>query len=300
LSGRPRAASVCAWCANPLTPGSKRAPGGALCARCGSATTDPIPTDDELAAAYSSWYRPEGGRFGAVGDRILSRSRGLLAGRLDRAAPAGPVLDVGSGDGTLLAALRDHGREAVGVERESGVDGVIDADVRELDRPFAAIVFWHSLEHLRDAGAVLDHAASLLAAGGVLIVAMPNPASLQARAFGDRWLALDLPRHLVHVPAHALRQRIAERGLTVERVSYTRGGQVLFGWLHGLVGMVPGDPDLYDAIRRPEARRVAIGPGRRLMTLAAAVALAAPALVAACAEVAMRRGGTTYVEARRA
>ena len=29
----------------------------------------------------------------------------------------------------------------------------------------------------------------------------------------------------------------------------------MFGWLHGLVGMLPGHPDLYDAIRRCEARQ---------------------------------------------
>ena len=84
---------------------------------------------------------------------------------------------------------------------------------------------------------------------------MPNPDSLQARAFGDRWLHLDLPLHLVHVPAPALLARLRALGLRVERVSYLRGGQVVFGWLHGIVGLLPGHPDLYDAIRRPEARR---------------------------------------------
>ena len=94
----------------------------------------------------------------------------------------------------------------------------------------------------------------MLAPGGVLVVAVPNAGSLQARLLGERWLALDLPRHLVHLPAEALLERLRSLGLTVERVSFWRGGQVVFGWLHGLVGALPGRPDLYDAIRRPEAR----------------------------------------------
>lgn len=131
------------------------------------------------------------------------------------------------------------------------------------------------------------------------MIAVPNPDSLQARAFGDRWFALDLPRHLVHVPARALIERLRAAGFRVERVSHLRGGQVVFGWLHGLVGSLPSRPDLYDAIRRPEARSEPMGPGRRAATLSAAALLLPAALLAAAAEVASRRGGTVYVEARR-
>ena len=92
--------------------------------------------------------------------------------------------------------------------------------------------------------AELERATRLLAPGGVIVIAMPNPASLQARAFGERWLALDLPRHLVHVPAPALLARLRELGLEPTRVSYLRGGPVGVGWLHGLVGSLPSPPDL--------------------------------------------------------
>jgi hypothetical protein len=133
----------------------------------------------------------------------------------------------------------------------------------------------------------------------VVVIAIPNPASLQARAFGDRWLALDLPRHLVHVPAATLLARLDELGLAVERVSYLRGGQAAFGWLHGLVGMLPGRPNLYDAIRRPEARSRPLSPPARTATLAAGALLLPVALAGAGIETALRRGGTLYVEARR-
>ena len=88
-------------------------------------------------------------------------------------------------------------------------------------------------------------------------------------------------------------------GLTVTRVSHWRGGQMLFGWLHGLVGTLPGEPDLYDAIRRPEARSRPLSHRRRALALAAAAVLFPIAAAATALEVAMRRGGTVYVEARR-
>jgi hypothetical protein len=122
---------------------------------------------------------------------------------------------------------------------------------------------------------------------------------VQARVFGDRWLALDLPRHLVHIPSKALIQRLKRLSLRVERISYWRGGQVVFGWLHGLVGTLPGHPDLYDAIRRPQARSRKSSGWRPAMTIAAGALLAPLAVLAAAVEVALGQGGTVYVEARR-
>jgi hypothetical protein len=286
------AAARCRWCGAPLDDHSAHLAGRTRCVACGVATTDPFPTPAQLDAAYSTWYRPEGGRFSGPGDRLLRRTRGRLATRVDRLAPPGPVLDVGSGDGTLVAALRAAGREAHGLERG-------DRELAAIDAPQAAIVFWHSLEHLPEPAEALAHAAALLEPGGLLVVAIPNAASLQAAVFGDAWLALDPPRHLTHIPAGALVERCRELGLHVRRVSYVRGGQVLFGWLHGLVGRLPGHPDLYDAIRRPDARRTGLRGPRRTATLAAGVALAPVAVLAAAAEVLLRRGGTVCVEAVR-
>jgi SAM-dependent methyltransferase len=292
---------VCAWCGAPIDPAANPQPGArrVACELCGAQTTWPAPTDAELATAYEGWYRPEGGRFSGPMDRLLGRLRGRLAGRIDSIAPPGPVLDVGSGNGELLDALTASGRAAVGLERVSQREDVLDSELVDVDLESAAVVFWHSLEHLRDAGAAVDHAAHLLEPRGVLVIAMPNPASVQAHAFGDRWLALDLPRHLVHVPAPALLARLRATGLDVERVSYLRGGQVVFGWLHGLIGLLPGSPDLYDAIRRPAARRAPMSGSRRAGVLAAAVVAMPVAAAAALVEAALRRGGSVYVEARR-
>ncbi|HEY0630413.1 MAG TPA: class I SAM-dependent methyltransferase [Thermoleophilaceae bacterium] len=293
-------ATHCAWCRAELPDEAPRAGGLARCARCGAATTDPWPSEATLRRAYAGWYRPSEGRFAGPGDAILKRSRGALARRLDEIAPPGPVLDVGAGDGTLLDALRGQGREAIGLELVSTRPDIKATDIADLDqRDFAAIVFWHSLEHLPRPAEALGRAAELLAPGGVLVIAAPNSDSLQARVFGERWLALDLPRHLVHLPAKALVGRLRELGLKVTRTSHLRGGQVVFGWLHGLVGALPTHPDLYDAIRRPQARRERMTRGRRAATLAAASALAPVALAASAAEAAARRGGSIYVEATR-
>jgi hypothetical protein len=85
----------------------------------------------------------------------------------------------------------------------------------------------------------------------------------------------------------------------VQRCSHWRGGQIMFGWLYGLVGMLPGRPDLYSAIRRTGARGNEIAGARRAAVLAAAVALAPVASALSAVEIVAGAGGTVYVEARR-
>jgi SAM-dependent methyltransferase len=258
-----------------------------------------MPGDAELERAYGDWYRPPGGRFGGPGDALLRRLRGRLARRLAQISPPGPILDVGAGDGALLDALHARGREAIGIDRHMSHPSVRQLDVGEVEGTFAAVVFWHSLEHLPQAGAALDRAASMLKPGGLIVIAIPNLASVQAGIFGDSWFALDPPRHLVHVPAPVLLARLDQLGMDVERVSYLCGGQGAFGWLQGMVGRMPGRPDLYDAIRRPEARSRQLSRGARIGALAAGVILLPLAAGAAAGEAALRRGGSVYVEARR-
>lgn len=298
-----KAAEACLWCGVPLDSRSVPLDRRTGCNVCGAATTDPYPDDDELEAAYGNWYRPQngGGRFNFAGDAILRRTRGLLARRLDDIAPPGPVLDVGAGEGTLVDALVARGRSVTGLERGAMREDFLDESIEAVDRGdgWAAVVFWHSLEHLRSPRTAIRVAAHLLVPGGVLIVAVPNTASIQARLFGDRWLHLDIPRHLVHLPAATLTRGLEDDGFRIDAVSYLRAGQVVIGWLTGLVGIVPGHLDLYQALRRPEARIEPLARRRRLLSLATACVLLPLAVTGAAAEILLRRGGTVFVEARR-
>jgi SAM-dependent methyltransferase len=290
----------CCWCEAPLPAGGVPRGGRTRCAACGASTTDPWPTPLELDDAYGTWYRPPSGRrFGMLGvDGLLRRARGSVAARIDAIAPPGPVLDVGAGDGTLLDALAARGRRATGLERVGSRADILDQPLDTVGGAWAAVVFWHSLEHLPEPGEAIGHAVRLLAPGGVVVVAVPDSSSLQASAFGDRWLHLDPPRHLVHLTTASLTAGLERRGLRVERVSRVRGGQIVIGWLHGLVGCLPG-LDLYRALRRPEARFAPLTRAHWAASIGAGVALMPVALAASATEVALGRSGTVYVEARR-
>lgn len=103
--------------------------------------------------------------------------------------PAGArsLLDVGCGSGALGAAAKSERElQVTGVTHsaaETGLarlrlDAVVQADLNDFDpQPlgrFDCIVCSHVLEHLADPGTVLRRLRGSLAAGGVLVVALPN------------------------------------------------------------------------------------------------------------------------------
>jgi SAM-dependent methyltransferase len=145
----------------------------------------------------------------------------------------GRLLDVGAGRGDLLAALADDGWRVKGIEpsasaaavarRRFGLD-VVAGTVDDTDPVpsgeeglFDAVVFAGVVEHLPDPLAALRRARALLAPGAVLAVLfLPRLDSPQARLFGSRWLALDLPRHLYHFDDATWLRLIGAAGLEVE------------------------------------------------------------------------------------
>ena len=63
---------------------------------------------------------------------------------------------------------------------------------------YDAITLWHVLEHVHRLHEYLDTFYDLLRPGGVLIIAVPNYTSQDAKTYAENWAAYDVPRHLYH------------------------------------------------------------------------------------------------------
>jgi SAM-dependent methyltransferase len=277
----------------------------ARCARCGTAVTlAPAPAEAHESGAYGGGA-PRGAALAAPLLRRFTRRRlALLAAA--GARPPGRLLDVGAGRGRFVAEARAAGWDAHGIEpslrgvegaRALGIElqraGVDDADVAPASLDAATL--WHVLEHLDEPGDALRRIAGWLAPGGLLLVGVPNLASVQARAGGARWYHLDVPRHRTHFTVAGLEALLAASGFEVVAASHVLLEHNPFGLWQSLVSRVTRTPSwLYHALKRNAALR-----SRDAAVTAVALALAPLAVVLEWAFGLCGRGGTVALVARR-
>src|SRR6185503_12093021 len=157
------------------------------CDSCGSACTiEPAPAEAHTSGVYAE-RPPRLARPIRALQRVLARKPVRMLG--GAGVPAGArVLDAGAGAGRLLTELRDAGYGASGIDPAPRSPAVAREGIEQHDdAELAAVVLWHVLEHLPDPAGAAGRVAGWLAPGGVLVVGVPNIASLQARIAGGEW-----------------------------------------------------------------------------------------------------------------
>ena len=140
----------------------------------------------------------------------------------------GRILDYGSGTGYFLHHMLKTGWQATGVEinesaRSYSIDkfGLNVSQPNDFDRiagPFEVITLWHVLEHLYDFKEKLNAFHTLLVPNGILVLALPNLQSYDARRLKKDWAALDAPRHLWHFTPGVIKQIAEHYGFNYEKV----------------------------------------------------------------------------------
>jgi SAM-dependent methyltransferase len=120
------------------------------------------------------------------------------------------VLEIGAGDGTLAAALRDDGYDVLAIDPAGGPE-ILQVALHELDAPahfFAAAVAVTSLHHVEPLAESIEHLAALLPPGAPLVVDEFDTGRYDERA--ARWWLAHAPEH-EHEPAelvHDLRAHL--------------------------------------------------------------------------------------------
>ncbi len=179
------------------------------------------------------------------------------------------------------------------------------------DGEFELITLWHVLEHLSAPVEMLREIRRVLTPGGVLVVAVPNSASLQARLAGQKWLHLDVPYHLYHFSLDNLSGLLSKYGFVVLKVRHFSLEQNAFGFLEALMGRVGFRRNaLFDTLRpgggghhdgsgdENKGDRITNVLATALMFLTLPV-LAPLALILSIIEAALGMGGTVEVYAQR-
>lgn len=160
-------------------------------------------------------------RFAASPDHIR---RGMTF--YARMFVTGPVLDIGSGRGHFLEAVRDRGIHGVGVDinveavahaRSLGLDAVVGDAFTYLGegRKYAGVMASHLIEHLHP-----DQVATLMAStfrslvpGGTVVIVTPNPGDWQVIS-DVFWLD---PTHVRPYPRRLIGAMLDQAGFVVDR-----------------------------------------------------------------------------------
>ncbi|HLY78337.1 MAG TPA: class I SAM-dependent methyltransferase, partial [Caulobacteraceae bacterium] len=208
----------------------------------------PRPTRDELKAFYANeYFQASHGTYAPNYSPAERGHRALIARTLlfaasvaRRGAAGGRFLEVGCGEGWLLAAAEAAGFEVRGLDFSD--DGLMRFHPELLDRAtfgdafenlerlietgakFDVIALEHVLEHVLEPERLLQRLPRLLAPGGVCAITVPNdfsPLQLAAREAGqiDREFWLAPPQHLNYFEARSLTALLDRLGFEV-RLGY--------------------------------------------------------------------------------
>ncbi len=197
------------------------------CTSCGLVTA--LPASRRTAPMYDS-HRD-------------SRSDARRATALMRLLPSGRILEIGCGEGRVLAGLDPARYAAVGLEtsadlaaaarrrlRGKGVRGDVLAaapsGARLAAASFDLIAMFGTLSRSPSPRALLMEASRLLKDGGYAVVETPGLSSLTAKLFGARWQPLRDTANDYFFTAATLERLAAVCGLTAGSFRPT----VLVGW----------------------------------------------------------------------
>jgi 2-polyprenyl-3-methyl-5-hydroxy-6-metoxy-1,4-benzoquinol methylase len=193
------------------------------CQQCGLIFMDSPPTD--MSPFYAGGYEkiPENlQELRLVAEREKYRLDPVL-----RHKNKGRLLEIGPWRGVFSCNMKDSGFDVSALEMDAscvrflreqvGIDAIQTAQpaetMKHLQPGFDVIAGWHSLEHLPEPWLVIQQAARLLAPGGILLLALPNPDSYEFSVLKAAWRHLDAPRHLYFFPLRTLTEICRENGM---------------------------------------------------------------------------------------
>ena len=189
--------------------------------------THPLP--DDLSKYYESKdYKPHQHRSKSLFDKMYNyiRKRGYrykLQLIKNFHTQAKSVLDYGTATGEFLQFMSKNDFAVSGIEpneiarkvANQNLDNKVKVSIDNISEKFDVITLWHVLEHLPDLDAIIEKLKQHLLPGGIIVLAVPNFQSYDAKFYKKHWAAYDVPRHLWHFSPKAINKLFSRHKMTV-------------------------------------------------------------------------------------
>ena len=200
------------------------------CESCDLEFTNPRPAQREIGVYYQSEayisHTDENapGLVNAIYRLVRNYTLGSKKRLIESYQQKGLLLDIGCGTGAFAETMQKAGWKVKAVEpdegaanraRKRGLDVAPEEWLYESEKQFDVISMWHVMEHVHDLKTRFSQLFQLCKPGGLVLIAVPNPKSIDAKHYGNIWAARDVPRHLYHFPPEMLRRRMQLQGFEV-------------------------------------------------------------------------------------
>lgn len=199
------------------------------CKSCGFKFTNPRPEDSVIgnyykAESYVSHSNTKKGLINKIYHSVRSYTLKKKLSLVESYVSRGTILDYGCGTGMFLSVCKNAGWDTVGMEPDSDARKLasdqglnIFSDKSRIqtyitDKRFSAITLWHVLEHVTDMPETLNFFKEKLQKDGVLIIAVPNHVSYDAKYYKEFWAAYDVPRHIHHFDVRSMSKLLSNHG----------------------------------------------------------------------------------------
>src|SRR3989344_6672687 len=188
-----------------------------FCKLCQNGFTHPVPNN--LTKYYHSnyWISPGIlGKFKKITFNLFHQRRRHW---LKRYLKKGRILEIGAGEGDFIDLIGNR-YEAIGIEFPSAKiknKNILKTDYLnwQPNNKFDAIIFWESLEHVKQPQNYLEKTNSLLKKRGLIFIELPRFDCLEAKIFKNHWFHLDPPRHLAHITNVGLKKMLTRTNFTI-------------------------------------------------------------------------------------
>lgn len=146
----------------------------------------------------------------------LQYKKNIIADRIKKGSK---VLDYGCGAGEFVKYIEEDfetfGFEPDADARKAAMNKISKATVLDniqtiLDQSLDAITLWHVFEHIENQDEILNLFHGKLKDKGLLIIAVPNPTSYDAKHYKEYWAAYDVPRHIYHFSKNGMENLISK------------------------------------------------------------------------------------------